>query len=183
MNSHKQYLDLYNEHHSLLNEGSIAAMNAHRQAAADLLAEQGLPSHKEERYKYTNADEAFAPNFGLNLRRIPLQVNPYVTFKCNVPNLSTSLFFVLNDTPYPAPDNVKALLPESVVVDSFRHVAQSRPELLEAYYHQAAANDRDFRSGHDGVTLLNTLLAQDGLFIYLPEGTEMKAPLQIVNIA
>lgn len=183
MNSQKQYLDLYNEHRTLLDEGSIQPLNAHRQAAAEVLAQQGLPTSREERYKYTDANEAFAPNYGLNLRRIAMPVNPYVAFKCNVPNLSTSLFFVLNDMPYAAPANVKALLSEGVVVDSFRNVAQSHPEWLNTYYQQAAANDRDFRGGHDGVTMLNTLLAQDGLFIYLPEDVQLKAPLQIVNIA
>lgn len=183
MNSHQQYLDLYEAHQSLLAQGSCAALNAPRAEAARLLALQGLPGRKVERYKYTSAEEAFAPDYGMNLKRLMPNVNPYEAYKCNVPNLSTSLFFVVNDTPYPAPACSRTLLPEGVIVDSLCHVAATRPDLLDRYYTQAAATDRDFRTGHDGVTLLNTMLAQDGLFIYLPKGTELKAPIQVVNVS
>lgn len=183
MDSHTQYIDLFRAHRDMVDNNSCRVMNQHREAAAALLAEQGLPTHKVERYKYTDAAEAFAPDYGLNLLRKPVGVDPYTTFKCNVPNLSTSLFFVVNDIPYEAPQSSRALLPEGVIVSSFSQVATSHSELLEKYYNQAAATDRDFKTGHDGVTLLNTMLAQDGLLIYLPEGVELKAPIQIVNVA
>lgn len=182
MESFKQYTDIYSQHRDWVDNGSCNVMNQHRETAANLLSEQGLPTHKVERYKYTDANEAFAPDFGLNLMRKPMDVNPYDTFKCNVPNLSTSLFFVVNDMPAKAPQSSYALLPEGVVVSSLNKVAASHPELLEKYYNRAAAEDRDFRTGHDGVTLLNTMLAQDGLLIYLPKNTVLKAPIQVVNV-
>lgn len=92
MNSHKQYTELYREHRDMVNDGSNGVMNQYRETAASQLDVQGLPTHKVERYKYTDADEAFAPNYGLNLRRMAPKVDPYTTFKCNVPNLSTALF-------------------------------------------------------------------------------------------
>lgn len=182
MESFKQYTDIYRQHRDWVDNGSCNVMNQHRETAANLLSEQGLPTHKVERYKYTDANEAFAPDFGLNLMRKPMDVNPYDTFKCNVPNLSTSLFFVVNDMPAEAPQSSYALLPEGVIVSSLNKVAASHPELLEKYYNRAAAEDRDFRTGHDGVTLLNTMLAQDGLLIYLPKNTVLKAPIQVVNV-
>ena len=182
MESFKQYTDIYRQHRDWVDNGSCNVMNQHRETAANLLSEQGLPTHKVERYKYTDANEAFAPDFGLNLMRKPMDVNPYDTFKCNVPNLSTSLFFVVNDMPAEAPQSSYALLPEGVIVSSLNKVAASHPELLEKYYNHAAAEDRDFRTGHDGVTLLNTMLAQDGLLIYLPKNTVLKAPIQVVNV-
>ena len=182
MESFKQYTDIYRQHRDWVDNGSCNVMNQHRETAANLLSEQGLPTHKVERYKYTDANEAFAPDFGLNLMRKPMDVNPYDTFKCNVPNLSTSLFFVVNDMPAEAPQSSYALLPEGVIVSSLNKVAASHPELLEKYYNRAAAEDRDFRTGHDGVTLLNTMLAKDGLLIYLPKNTVLKAPIQVVNV-
>lgn len=183
MASAQQYLDIYRSHLDLLTAGSCEPMNAHRAAAAALLSEQGLPTHRDERYKYTDADEAFAPNYGINLRRIAPKQDPYTTFKCQVPNLSTSLFFVMNDVPCPAPECSHALLPEGVVVCSLHEAGEKCPELLEKYYNRAAASDRDFRTAHDGVTLLNTMLAQDGLLVYLPAAAVLKAPIQIVNVA
>lgn len=183
MESHKQYLSLYTDNRSLIERVSPAPMNGCRQEAVRLLDLCGLPSQKEERYKYTPAEPAFAPDYGVNLRRVMPRVNAYETFKCNVPNLSTSLFFVVNDMPVPAPDSSRALLPDGVIVDSFVNVCKNHPGLLDKYYNRAASEDRDFRHGHDGVTLLNTLLAQDGMLVYIPEGVRLKTPIQIVNVA
>lgn len=183
MKSHQQYIDLYREHGALIASGSCEVLNAQREAAARQLADQGFPTRKVERYKYTSAEEAFAPDFGLNLKRMAPGVNPYEAYKCNVPNLSTALFFVVNDVPFPASAGTKASLPEGVVVESLCQAARSHAGLLARYYNQAAATDRDFRTGHDGVTLLNTLLAQDGLFIYLPAGVRLKSPIQVVNVS
>lgn len=183
MNSHQQYIDLYQTYARMVCDGSCAPMNAPRAEALARLSATGLPGTKVERYKYTDAAEAFAPDFGLNLRRITPAVDPYETFKCNVPNLSTSLFFVINDVPCPAPACSRALLPEGVAVTSLREAATSHTAILEKYYNRAAGTDRDFKTGSDGVTSLNTLLAQDGLFIYIPAGAELKAPVQIVNVS
>lgn len=181
--AHKQYVDLYAGNRALLEAGSVAAMNAARSAAAEQLAAQGLPGSREERYKYTHADEAFAPDFGINLRRIAPKCDPYTAYKCNVPNLSTSIVFVVNDIPFALPAPLQRQLPEGMVVCSLREAAAIHSALIEEHYNRAAANDRDFRHGHDGVTLLNTMLAQDGLFVYIPEGTVLRNPLQIVNIS
>lgn len=181
--STEQYVSLFREHRDMVEAGSCGVMNAHREAAAALLEEQRLPGAKVERYKYTRVDEAFAPDYGVNLRRIRPLGNPYETYRCNVPNLSTSLFFVVNDVPCGAPASSRALLPDGVVVESLCSAAATRGSLLEKYYNRAASEDRGFRTKHDGVTLLNTMLAQDGIFIYVPAHVRLKAPIQIVNIA
>lgn len=183
MKSETQYIDLYRRYNRVMTEQSCDILNAQREKAAQLLASQGLPTHKSERYKYTDANLAFAPDYGLNLQRIAPKVNAYEAYKCNVPNLSTSLFFVVNDYIMPAPQSSYALLPQGVVVSPFSQVEKTHASLLKKYYNQAAMNDRDFSNGHDGITLLNTMLAQDGLFIYIPKGVELKAPIQIVNVA
>lgn len=182
MDSHRQYLDLYRDHAATLCEHSCGAMNALRGEAARLLDEGGLPGTREERYKYTDAQAAFAPDYGVNLKRLMDGRDPYSAYRCNVPNLSTALFFVVNDVPYAAAPASLTQLPEGVVVDSLCRVAESRPEILQEYYGRAAATDRGFRSGRDGVTLLNTLLAQDGLVVYVPDGVRVEQPVQIVNV-
>ena len=181
-NSHQQYIDLYEAHRDLIERHSCEALNAHRAEAARLLAAQGLPDRGTERYKYTDAAAAFEPDFGLNLQRIVPQIDPYKAFGCRVSGLATSLLYVVNDVPFGL-SPTSAPLPEGVVVESLAQAAVSHPDLLRRYYNQAACTDRDFATGHDGVTLLNTLLAQDGVLVYLPEGTELKAPVQVVHVS
>jgi len=115
MNAEKQYIDLYSECRSLIAEHSALVLNARREEAYEDFRRLGFPSQKVERYKYTDVAAAFAPNYGLNLRHIDIPLNPYDVFRCDVPNLSTSLYFVVNDRFY---DKAlpKATLPEGVEV-------------------------------------------------------------------
>ena len=148
---------------------SSEVMNAVRDAAFEKFHTMGFPSRKEERYKYTDMKALFAPDYGLNLNRLEIPVNPYDAFRCDVPNLSTMLYFVINDAFY-----TKALpkgnLPNGVVVGSLREFASSD------YYNRLASKD------DDAVTSLNTMLAQDGLYVYVPKGVVMDRAIQVINI-
>ena len=117
----------------------------------------------------------FEPNYGLNLNRLEIPVNPYDVFKCDVPNLSTSLYFVVNDSFY---DKMlpKCSLAEGVIVGSLSKVATEHPELVAKYYGKIA------NTGDDAVTALNTMLSQDGLMVYVPKNVKVEKAIQVINI-
>lgn len=175
MSSEKQYIELYTQARDMLNAHSSAVMNAVRDTAFEDFKRQGFPSRKVERYKYTSMDKLFAPNYGVNVNRVEFPVNPYSVFSCDVPNLSTSLYFVVNDSFYK-----KALpkvgLPEGVEVMSLKDAADERPELVGKYYGQIA------KTSEDAVTALNTMLAEDGLFIHVGKNVKVDRAIQVVNI-
>ena len=175
MSSEKQYTDLYEASRQMIFDHAAPVMNAVRDKAFDDFCAQGFPSKKVERYKYTDIDQLFAPDYGLNINRLDILVNPYDAFKCDVPNLSTSLYFVVNDQFYKKA-LPKASLPEGVVVGSLKDAAEQNPQLIERYYAHLAHTDKD------AVTALNTMLAQDGLFIYVPKGVKVDRAIQVVNI-
>lgn len=171
--SETQYIELYEQCQSAISGHSCDVLNAHRQKAYDTFKAKGLPTRKVEEYKYTSMQELFAPDLGLNINRLQLQVNPYDAFKCDVPNLSTQLYFVVNDQ-FCSEARPKTELPEGVIVDSFCNVAKNNPELLTKYYNCLADSDP--------VSALNTMLAQDGLLIYVPKGVVVDKVLQVVNV-
>ena len=175
MNSEQQYIDLYTEASGLIKQHSSGVLNAVRDKAFADFKAQGIPSRKVERYKYTDMERLFEPDYGLNLNRLEIPVDPYQAFKCDVPNLSTSLYFVVNDSFY-----TKSLpqthLPEGVVVDSLTHVAAEKPDFIEKYYAKIAQTDAD------AITALNTMLAQDGLFVYVPRNVKVDRTIQVINI-
>ena len=170
-----QYIELYEQTRDMLCQHSAPVLNALRQQAFEDFKRLGFPSRKVERYKYTDVAEAFAPNYGLNLNRISIPVNPYEVFKCDVPNLSTSLYFVVNDQFYdkalPA-----AQLPAGVIVGSLKEAAEKNPDLVGKYYGQLA------RTKKDAINALNTMLCQDGLFVYVPKNVVVERPVQVVNV-
>ena len=175
MQSEKQYIDLYGECRDMLRKHSCEVMNAVRDEAFENFKRLGFPTKKVERYKYTDIPSLFEPDYGLNINRLEIPVDPYKAFKCDVPNLSTSLYFVVNDSFYD-----KALpkkeLPEGVIVDSLARIAAEKPELISRYYAKIAKTEED------GITALNTMLAQDGLLIYEPKGTVVDRAIQVINI-
>ncbi len=95
----EQYISLFRRERRVLEAGSCAALNAARGQALAGLVRNGLPTAKSERYKYCAVEAAFAPDYGLDLRRTAVGVNPYEAYRCNVPSLSTSVCYVVNDTP------------------------------------------------------------------------------------
>lgn len=175
MSSEKQYIELYTQARDMFNAHSSAVMNAVRDTAFEDFKRQGFPSRKVERYKYTSMEKLFAPDYGVNVNRVEFPVNPYSVFSCDVPNLSTSLYFVVNDSFYK-----KALpkvgLPEGVEVMSLKDAADERPELVGKYYGQIA------KTSEDAVTALNTMLAEDGLFIHVGRNVKVDRAIQVVNI-
>ena len=175
MAAEQQYIDLSRDNSALIKGPSAEVLNAPRDRAYKDFCRQGFPTRKVERYKYTDMRPLFEPNYGLNLRRLPIPVDPYKAFKCDVPNLSTSLYFVVNDQFYDKALPI-AHLTEGVIVDSLNRVASQRPDLVSRYYGRLAQTDGD------AVTALNTMLAQDGLFVYVPRGVEVERPIQVVNI-
>ncbi|MDD6896064.1 MAG: Fe-S cluster assembly protein SufD [Prevotellaceae bacterium] len=170
-----QYIELYDECRSMIHRHSADVMNAVRDEAFADFKRLGIPTKKLERYKYTDMTKLFEPNYGLNLNRLDIPVNPYDAFRCDVPNLSTSLYFVVNDAFYKKNDP-KAPLPEGVVIGSLKAEAEKNPQLIGKYYSKLA------KTSEDGITALNTMLAQDGLFVYVPKNVVVERAVQVINI-
>lgn len=182
MNSERQYIDLYRESRDLLCAHSVPVMNAVREAAMQHFERLGFPSRKVEEYRYTDVDSVFAPDYGLNLSRVSIPADVQDVFRCNVPNLSTSLVFVVNDEPLPSVsfarqfNTFEADRQHGIFVGSLRRAAELRPQLVEQYYARIAPTT-------DSATVaLNTALAQDGLLIYVPRNQRLERPLQIINL-
>ena len=175
MKAEQQYIDLFTQCEAMICRHSADVINAPRAKAFADFEAAGFPSQKVEKYKYTDVAKFFAPDYGLNLNRLEIPVNPYEVFKCDVPNMSTSLYFVVNDT-FDTHDNPAAQLPAGVIFGSLKDVARENPELVKKYYSRLADTSKD------SVTAFNTMFAQDGVFMYVPENVILERPIQLVNI-
>lgn len=176
MNSEKQYIELYKQHRETIFKHSAPAMNNIRDKALEDFIRMGFPTKKVERYKYTDMQKLFEPNYGINLNRLDIPVNPYETFGCDVPHLSTALYFIVNDAFY------KKHLPliedenKEIVIHSMKTFAEENPDFIDKYYGKIA------KTGEDAITALNTMLAQDGLLIYIPKNKKLDKAIQVINI-
>ena len=188
MSSEQQYIELYEQARQVIFDHAPESMNAVRDEAFEDFCRQGFPSKKVERYMYTDIQKLFAPDYGVNLSRLQIPVDPYEAFRCDVPNLSTSLYFVVNDMFYRGekPEargeripHANPHLPEGVIVDSlkevFSHPSPLTSHLSEYYAKLAETSD-------DAVTALNTMLAQDGMLVYVPKNVKVDRAIQVINI-
>lgn len=194
MRVEQQYIDLFSQTEDLICRHSAEVLNAPRAAAIADFERLGLPTRKQEKYKYTDLSKHFEPNYGLNLNRLAIPVNPYEVFKCDVPNMSTSLYFVVNDAFYKvdkatggqsedesslsARQTLPSLakLPEGVIFGSLKEIAEQNPLLVKQYYGKLADTSKD------SVTAFNTAFAQDGVLLYVPKNVVIEKPIQLVNI-
>ena len=188
MASEKQYIELYQQAREMIFSHAPEAMNAVRDQAFEDFKAKGFPSKKVERYKYTDIQKLFEPDYGVNLSRLQIPVDPYETFRCDVPNLSTNLYFVVNDMFYSGERRevrgeriplANPQLPEGVIVGSLKdHLSLHSPlsTHLSKYYAKLA------KTSEDAVTALNTMLAQDGLLVYVPKNVKVDRAIQVINI-
>lgn len=175
MQSEKQYIDLYNETQGMIKQHSCDVLNKVRDKAFEDFKRQGFPTKKMERYKYTDISKLFAPDYGLNLQRLKMAINPYEEFKCDVPDLNTSLYFVVNDQFY-TDQLPKPQLNDGIVVDSFLNALKTHSEIITKHYAKLADTAKD------ALTAFNTMLAQDGLFVYVPKDVKADRTIQVINI-
>ena len=185
MGSEQQYIDLYKQCRGMICGHSSDVMNAVRDEAFERFASSGFPSRKVERYKYTDMQALFAPDYGLNLNRLQIPVDPYNAFRCDVPNLSTSLYFVVNDMFYRSEKlevrgeripHASAKLPEGVIIGSLKELSSHPSPLTSHLYNKLAGK------ANDAATDLNTMLAQDGLYVYVPRNVKVDRAIQVINI-
>lgn len=169
-----EYINLYKQHSDLIKKHSSAVINRYRDESFALFEKLGFPTPALEDYKYSDLKDPLSVDYGLNISRIKIPVNPNEVFKCDVPGINAYLYFIVNDTFVPAKNT--ATLPEGVIIGSLKEISEQHPALAEKYYGKLSGKK------NDGLIAFNGAFAQDGFFIYVPKNVVMDKPVQIVNI-
>lgn len=174
MSALKQYIDLFRDHRDIIDSHSASAINALRRRAFDALDGVELPKPGADNYENTDLETMLSPDYGLNIARLNIDVNPAATFHCDVPRISSHPFIVINDSYVENPRSYEGL-PEGVEVGSLKEFALKDPATFAHFYGKEAdmANP---------MVALNTLLAQDGFYLRVKKGVRIEKPLQLVNI-
>jgi Fe-S cluster assembly protein SufD len=170
-----KYIAHYNDLKELLFKGSSDIINVRRKKAFQDFVSQGIPTRKNENYKYTNLQPQFSPDYKFVIQREETDANLTEIFKCNVPQINTHLNLLYNGWFYDK--NVKAgVLPQGVILDSLENMAKNNPELLQKYYGNIAETESD------ALVALNTAFAKDGYFLFVPKNVIFEKPIQIINL-
>ncbi|MCB2220306.1 MAG: Fe-S cluster assembly protein SufD [Bacteroidetes bacterium] len=96
-------------------------------------------------------------------------------FHCEVPDFDTEIISLYNGW-YIYRDKSLTTLPNGTIIGSFAQAMKEYPDLILKHFNQYAKSDLN------GLNALNTAYAQDGVFIYVPDGVEAYKTIQMVNI-
>lgn len=173
-NSLKQYLELYDAASDTIDRHTPHLLNVPRAAACATLEESRLPDRHTEGYERTSINDMFAPDFGININRLEMQADLRSTFRCGVPNITPLTGVIVNDIFHPV-DGVSERIPDGMFFGSLARACREIPDVIDRYYGSVAPSENP-------CVALNTLLAQDGLMVYVPAGINLDKPLQTVNI-
>lgn len=172
-NSLKQYIELHDSNLNAITAHSVPQLNNLRQEARKMLEDAVLPRKGSDDYEATDLNDVLAPDYGVNINRVDLSRESTTKFRCEVPNLSTCLYYVFNDTFKPSATAGQS--GDHVSVMKFSDAAVKLPQVLEKYYGSVAQLT-------NACTALNTMLAQDGVLIYVPKGITATKPVQLINV-
>ncbi len=169
-----KYVSHYNKVKNELFNDSADILNRQRDKAVQSFLAQGIPTKKNENYKYTNLKPSFSHNFKFIHNKEHKKADLDEVFRCDVPQLNTYLALVYNGWFYKN-EKEKGLLPNGVILDSLATLSEKKPDLLKKYAGIAKVED-------DPMVALNTAFAKDGFFLYIPKNVNIKDPIQIINL-
>ncbi len=101
MSAEKQYIDFYREASGMISSRSCPVMNAAREVAFQTFCAQGFPSRKVERYRYTDVQSDFAPNYGISLAPLHLDDMPFCSTLSQADERLSALYGQVADTTDP----------------------------------------------------------------------------------
>lgn len=176
MRPEQNYIELFESNRALVESGSASLLNNLRSHALEYLDKYGFPQTCHEEYQHTDLSKWFELDWGLNLARKTMPINIAQAFKCNVPNLSTQPFVLANDMFEESLYSPASSLPDGVYADSLRNAAIHHPKLISDFLGRLADMNRP------GIAAINTLFAQDGFMLYIPDGITIEKPLQLITL-
>jgi len=166
------YIGLYE---SLLRSGLNGdGFAQHREEARRLLSLTGIPSHDDENYKYSDFTKKLDDKYQFSLSPEKIQVDLNHFWQCQVPQMDTKVILLSNGWYYEKND-VDQGMPEGIIVCGLREASEKYPQLFRQYYNR-------YTPGADGFTHLNTMFANDGVFVYVPDGLHVDKTIQLVNL-
>ena len=171
----ERYIGLYKENIEKITSSSSPYINSFREAAYERFKDLGIPTKKNEAYKYTNLNIFFDHDYKSYFMPVTSDFIKAEEFRCDVADLDTHGIVLLNGF-YPTINEKLRQLPSGVWIGSLNAAAMKFPELVKKHYGKYAKSDTD------GLIDLNTAMASDGVFVYVPEGVALTKPVQVVDL-
>lgn len=151
-------------------------MKHFRQKAFDFFKENGFPDTRMEKWRSTDLSGVYEENLTVIHKAIPYEKEVNEIFRCEVHGFQTKVISMLNGSFYSPAEERLTVSEEGVIMGSLREAWQKYPDLVEPYYGTISGYEED------GFKAINAAMARDGVFVYVPDGVEVKNTVQLIKI-
>lgn len=172
--STQKYSEMFLQYKDIFLDNAPGFVRNIREQSAEKLSQNGFPAKKNEAYKYTNLEPYFNNGYKKHIVPKPISFDLNDLFKCDVPYLDTHLAIVLNGFYYDS-QNPLVTLPGGVIMGSLAAAIKQYPEIVEKHLSKHITSE-------DTYVTLNSAMALDGVFVYVPQGKVLDKTIQIINI-
>jgi Fe-S cluster assembly protein SufD len=158
-----------------LNGASADPLHIIRINAKECFDRIGFPERKAEEWKYTNTNSITRYDFHQFLPKKDSDLTQKDFEQFLTDGLETNIILLINGR-YSYKLSKTISNTQEVYIGSFKDARNKYSKIVQNHFSKYA----DYKN--DGFTALNTAFAFDGAFIYIPDGIELKEPVQILNI-
>ncbi len=148
--------------------------DALKEKALSFFMETGLPHSKQETWRNSDILKKFNHTYKVHPQEKFTQEYLENVFHCDQAISQFDVYKLINGRFIN--EDLLEVRPNGVVVGSIKKAQAQYPELFEAHYGKIVPYN------HNGLTAVNTALADDGIFIYVPDHVKVEKPIQIANV-
>jgi len=171
----ENFIRHFSEHLERLSRHDSPKVIKMRREAMEAFQQTGFPHKKMEQWRNTDLEGVYEENLEIFDSEIPYEKQLSDIFLCEVHGFETRVLSVLNGSFYSTEEEKLTVDKNGVIVGSLAKAMQEYPELIEKYYGEIMQQT-------DGFKTLNTAMAADGVFVYVPDNVEAENTFQIINI-
>ncbi len=146
-----------------LSEKDAGKFHALQQEALTVFKELGLPHKKLEKWRNTDLSDWYQKSFNPATEKEKFTKEVNDIFECTVQGFDSNVVSILNGHYYSSQESGLQTFDNGVIIGSLANAKEEYPEYFEKYYSSIAKVETN------GMTAINAALAEDGVFVYVPD--------------
>jgi len=144
--------------------------------ALEFFEQTGLPGKQLEKWRNTDLSDWYQKPFSPETKPEEFTKAVHDIFECTVQGFDSRVVSVLNGHYYSQKEMKLQKFDNGVIIGSLAAAKVQYPEYFEKYYGKIAKTETN------GMTAINTAVAEDGIFIFVPDNVMVAKPVQLIKL-
>lgn len=168
----KEFIDNFEALESRINGASALPVHKVRKEAISAFQKLGVPTTKNEEYKFTDLNKTLRKNFDFSSPAHPGNISSDLINNHFLPDMDTNKLVFINGI-YSSELSTIVSPEDQLLVKDFSTASKENKDELQSYFAKYA----DYQS--DAFIALNTAFAEHGSFIHIPDNKVVEKPVAL----